>query len=407
LEVLANDVLTCDQLEVDLIANDLANLGGPYSYLWSGPDIDVSNEAQNGPSITVAGDYFVTVTHEASGCMAEGQVNIQALQDPPGLSTMQFGALGCGPDSVLLAATVSGSTNFEGVWNGPQILSDPNELGVWVGEAGTYWFEVIDEQSGCTNSDTLEVSPAEAVEFALDLHPVCPDEQNGAITIVPASGLAPYTYILDGNTMQDTSVFSGLSPGTYLVEVVDANGCVGVQSITLETFPAISLSLEEQHDFCGAEGVELDLPLPVDSSQVTINWSDGQMGPIFYSDQAGMYSVTVVSPCQVESADFELVDLAEGEGEVQIPNIFTPDGDGVNDQFKVLFEGTILDYEMRIFNRWGQEVFSSSDPDQGWDGNRAGNSFPMDTYVWKLSMQLEGCAGPIQVERSGEVTLLR
>jgi gliding motility-associated-like protein len=99
-----------------------------------------------------------------------------------------------------------------------------------------------------------------------------------------------------------------------------------------------------------------------------------------------------------------------------VPNSFTPNGDGTNDVFlPVITSGVDLgNYQLLIFNRWGQVVFSTTDPTMGWDGTYMNlqefltgeDNFAQDgTYTWKIilnSSQNEGA-----VEKVGHVTLLR
>jgi gliding motility-associated-like protein len=88
---------------------------------------------------------------------------------------------------------------------------------------------------------------------------------------------------------------------------------------------------------------------------------------------------------------------------VDVPNAFSPNGDGGND---ILFvygyrTKTIL---FRVFNRWGEKVFETTDINKGWDGIYKGEPQEMDVYAWTLNALLEG---DIRVERQGNVTLIR
>lgn len=69
---------------------------------------------------------------------------------------------------------------------------------------------------------------------------------------------------------------------------------------------------------------------------------------------------------------------------IYIPNTFTPNGDGLNDTFGVAGEA-IQDFNMQIFNRWGQLVFEASNVNERWDGTFLGQKVPMGTYVYKLT----------------------
>ena len=86
-----------------------------------------------------------------------------------------------------------------------------------------------------------------------------------------------------------------------------------------------------------------------------------------------------------------------------VPNAFTPNHDGKNDVFKALLFGDIKKYDLIIYNRWGNVVYRTNDPDKGWDGTFKGTE-PSTGYIWMCSYQLDG--QPAKVEKS-TVTLIR
>lgn len=86
-----------------------------------------------------------------------------------------------------------------------------------------------------------------------------------------------------------------------------------------------------------------------------------------------------------------------------IPNAFTPDGDGNNDFFRVVYKGNIEIREFRVWNRWGQTVFNSVNP-EGWDGNVGGKPAPSDVYVYKIRIVFPDGK---EFNRQGDVTLIR
>ncbi len=98
------------------------------------------------------------------------------------------------------------------------------------------------------------------------------------------------------------------------------------------------------------------------------------------------------------------VTLKLDSGESQFPNAFTPNNDGVNDEFKLLLHCPSPKYLLSIYNRWGELVFESRDPDVGWDGiNLNGFDAPADIYAWVLEIE-----NPDGLYRNkGSVALLR
>jgi gliding motility-associated-like protein len=68
-----------------------------------------------------------------------------------------------------------------------------------------------------------------------------------------------------------------------------------------------------------------------------------------------------------------------------VPNAFTPNNDGLNDVFLPRYQCDFSNYELRVFNRWGQMVFRSESPSNGWDGTMSGSRQPVGVYVWQLT----------------------
>jgi gliding motility-associated-like protein len=90
---------------------------------------------------------------------------------------------------------------------------------------------------------------------------------------------------------------------------------------------------------------------------------------------------------------------------IQLPNAFTPDGDGINDTFGILTKaGKEYVVEMQIWNRWGQLVFSSRDGQARWDGSHKGRPAPADEYAYRIVV---GCVDGAQEVYTGSLTLIR
>lgn len=115
-----------------------------------------------------------------------------------------------------------------------------------------------------------------------------------------------------------------------------------------------------------------------------------------------------VSFHQATAASFPEVFPPDLACKVYVPNVFSPNDDGVNDEFKPLFDCTPSDFEMKIFNRWGKIVYQSKSADEGWTGKEKNKDLPSDLYVYyiKISFQDEG-QGTTSEIFSGEVSILR
>jgi gliding motility-associated-like protein len=98
------------------------------------------------------------------------------------------------------------------------------------------------------------------------------------------------------------------------------------------------------------------------------------------------------------------VEILVKNSEYDIPNAFTPDNDGLNDNFKVLKNDGVTIVEFKVFNRWGQLVYDNENGDQGWDGKQNGKDAPSDVYAYVILLRFGD--GSEKMEK-GEVTLLR
>ena len=87
------------------------------------------------------------------------------------------------------------------------------------------------------------------------------------------------------------------------------------------------------------------------------------------------------------------------------PNVFTPNGDGKNDWFRIQIGGSLDYYKMTIFDRWGQQVFSSTNWQEGWDGKVAGTDAKAGSYFYTVRYRISGIIN-VQ-EKKGTVVLMR
>ncbi|MBX2921790.1 MAG: gliding motility-associated C-terminal domain-containing protein [Chitinophagaceae bacterium] len=115
------------------------------------------------------------------------------------------------------------------------------------------------------------------------------------------------------------------------------------------------------------------------------------------------YTVTVSTDAGCATTDEIKIKAYKGP-EFYVPNAFTPNGDGKNDVFRFTAVGMSDVYYFRVFNRYGQMLYSSKDSRQGWDGTLNGNPQSTDTYVWLI--EGKDYMGN-KIERKGTVTLMR
>ncbi|MBK6903102.1 MAG: gliding motility-associated C-terminal domain-containing protein [Saprospirales bacterium] len=207
----------------------------------------------------------------------------------------------------------------------------------------------------------------------------------------------------------DTPMIVAEVPGTYSVEDTSNVQCwILRDTISFQILPPPFVNIAvDTTGFC--ELGELTLIAGAVGAE-TLSWSTGSTENFIVVSTPGAYSVTGVNMCGSTTAGITLtLPDCSGEPEVcmlEFPNVFTPDGDGSNDRFKPLSNCTIYgEYRFRIYSRWGQLVYESTDPTNGWDGNFKEKPMPSDLFAWILEYRFPK-EDEVKLEK-GEVTLLR
>ncbi|HTR31053.1 MAG TPA: gliding motility-associated C-terminal domain-containing protein [Puia sp.] len=113
-------------------------------------------------------------------------------------------------------------------------------------------------------------------------------------------------------------------------------------------------------------------------------WQDGSTNPWFKATRDGTYTVTVSNGCGSARAQ-KTVRFVACDYNVYVPNAFTPNADGNNDRFRPHFFNPPSHFSMQIFNRGGQQIFSTTNPATGWDGTFDNSRQPAGGYIWYIN----------------------
>jgi gliding motility-associated-like protein len=134
----------------------------------------------------------------------------------------------------------------------------------------------------------------------------------------------------------------------------------------------------------------------------TYTWQDGSIGNTFIVKSPGTYSVTVTNNCGSGNAQ---TIITETICTINFPNAFSPNNDGTNDIFIPKNPPLLSNYELSIYSRWGQLVFSSKNPSEGWDGKDKLNPLPTGSYIWICQYNRPGYGKSFLLK--GTVVLIR
>ena len=140
---------------------------------------------------------------------------------------------------------------------------------------------------------------------------------------------------------------------------------------------------------------------------VSYRWQDNSTENPFSVSEGGDFSVSVVDEFGCVGSD-SLTLIQQCPTDLFIPNVFSPNGDNQNDEFKIL-GGDIRSMELRIFNRWGELVFQTNNPEQGWNGQLQNAELaPNGVYIFKYDfVGFERDGSVFEGREYGTITLIR
>jgi gliding motility-associated-like protein len=203
--------------------------------------------------------------------------------------------------------------------------------------------------------------------------------ENEALILDATSVGATYLW-QDGST---DSIYQPTATGTYWVEV-NVNGCRSIDTIHVLYELPPTVDIGNDTTLCEGEVLILNASSP----GLSYLWQDNSTDSTFVASQAGNYNVMVSNTCGTDSDELSIEFLDCG-CPFYVPNSFTPNGDFVNDEFSSVFNCDFSEFNMRIFNRWGQLIFETNSPNQSWDGKYKGTLSPIGVYVYQVNYTFE------------------
>ena len=238
----------------------------------------------------------------------------------------------------------------------------------------------------------------------------CFNEPSGSIKVNGQNGgSGSYQFSIDGSTFQSASEFKDLAAGQYSVTMRDANGCTASIEVTVDEIAPVSSDLEETYYACNNDPIIIDFASTNDTSEVSAEWTDGYNGLTRVITETGNYELTIRSVCEMVNASFSVEREESGlEGKIFVPNVFSPNGDGVNDEFRVTASVQLDYFELHLYDRWGDELRKFESIEETWDGSFLGQDMNPGVYVWWLKAAGEGCDGRFEETlMKGDVTIVK
>lgn len=188
------------------------------------------------------------------------------------------------------------------------------------------------------------------------------------------------------------------STGLYWVNVNDSI-CSNSDTISVSNLSLSYINISDT-TICDDEALKLTLP-----PQNQYLWYDGSTNSSIVIIDSGIYFVEITDVCKVYTDSFSLT-TEDCSCSIFIPNVFTPNGDGLNDNFYAVIGCDLDYYAMYIFNRWGQLIFESLDQYEVWDGKYEGKEVPDGVYFY-LMESIHFYTSPEKQKMTGSVTIFR
>ena len=363
-------------------------------YMWT---------ATNGAIISGNGTNEVTVAWngEANGSLffvesnpaitdCEGTSPTLDVVILPGITTnLEFTNVTCfdTPTGTISLNPGGGEGTLNVTWNDG--VTGPNRTGLVIGNYGF----VIRDDNDCEINGTVNITQPDELQIGSSTQGnlLCFQDNTGFVEVSPIGGTTPFQYqwTFGGTDLNRNQPRIGnLAMGTYNVLVTDANGCTTTGSYTL-TEPSML-----EHDLDQL----INLPICPQSSdgEVTVGAKGGtpdyefvwelnpeQRGQTATGLPRGNYRVNITDANGCTT--FQEVEVVERFPRVYIPNAFTPNGDTDNETFKALSQCSLASYNMSIFNKWGNLIFTTTDIDEGWNGMLDGSEVPVGNYAYRVS----------------------
>lgn len=388
----------------DITLNVSNNGNAPYTY-----SLDASAFSSQVNFTGLSSGFHTAIVQDVNLCRDSLSIYI------PSILTISTGLLN--PESCFQkrdgsaeVTTLSGNPPYQYLWQG----TGQSTAAVQNLPAGTYTVTVTDSQ-GCSTAGLVEIPriPSIILEVTAFANSFC-SLDNGYIACSVNGGTPPFQYSWNTQPPQLTLNAQQLYPGNYTLTVADANGCIRTLTQPLAEIPAPTALFEiANHEnpmeiYLSNPEVHL-LNLSEGASFYSWAFGDGTFSSLTHPEytyaDTGFYTIILTafdgsSACP-DTYSVQIHILPDGD--IFIPTVFSPNGDGHNDEFLIGSQG-VTAFELRIYDRWGKEIAGWTRPDFRWDGTKNGIAVPEGVYTYRLTVSFNHKAS---FERGGTVTLIR
>ena len=350
------------------------------------------------------GVYMVWII-DSSKCMAWKEVVIETTANSNILSVLTDSEH-CDKRDGRLEVLVDQSAGASYSLDGINFQQSP----VFENLAGGNYFVTLLDNNNCTDTLYVEISSVSAPALTIsELEPEICDQGNGIIHLVAVNGHSPYSYSLNGSVEQASGYFNFLNMGSYSAAVIDASGCMDtIHAVIPEVTAPKIITLLIHSTSCFKQDGAIEMILEDDDSiSMFLTNSQGIEFNSFQNLPSGIYQLKMFN-AQGCATDTNFTILS-GECDLYIPNVFSPNDDGINDDFKIIVpvHADILIEAFSVFDRWGTQVyFEGNVPGSSisWNGKFNGKELPSAVYTYQIRYKRNSAEAK---QQSGVITMIK
>jgi gliding motility-associated-like protein len=409
---LKDTVIGCGSEPVNLMLPSVSagsSSGLTFSYFLNAAATDYLATPQ---AVTTAGTYYIKAVNQA-GCTETKPIVVGFNQSPQLLITNPSAACFPATTNITLPSITAGSSsgiNLSYWQNTTATIPLSNATNV---DATGFYYIKATNALGCNDIKPVFVLIDTAPKLVINNPPAsCTgvDITANAVTLGSSVGIAK-TYFSDaaGTTVLNNpnSVEVG---GTYFIKATNASGCETIKPVVVTISPKPIFTITAPAAVVLPTTANIVTTLPSDTSLVFSFWLNAlATQPLTMPASiavSGMYYIKAVNRFSCQTiVPVNVVVLPPATPIYTIPNAFSPNGDGINDVFKISAIGWISINHFTIYNRWGQRVYTTTDITKCWDGTQKGKPLPAGTYYWVLDITDDYAKE--KVLQKGFVVLLR
>lgn len=372
-------------------------IGGttPYTYAWS------NGEAVDDIYDLTSGTYTLTVT-DGQGCTAfTGAVVNEPAQELIVTPTVLDASCYTYSDGQIVVDVLGGVQPYYFSWGDENeyLLNNPSET--LDGLTANTYFIRVEDKNGCINEQLVSVGePAPMIISSTVIDALCFNEASGSIDLAILGGTTPYTYSWSNGALSED--LTNLLAGEYNYTVTDNQNCELSGRINVDQPEPIQIFIQDVPVSCldQLDGALFVTPYG-GTMPYTYAWSDGSFEQNLEGLKPGSYWL-IVTDANTCSNTFEFVIDDNNNECVFIPNTITPNGDEYNDTWVIRNIGLYPNASVKVFNRWGNELFSSKGEYKPWNGTVNGEPLPSEVYYYIITLGNEEAN-----EYTGTITIIR